>query len=334
MVDYVLAHVFVPHYSNNHRARILHPQVLFLITISLFVFQILFNNVGSQVGILGYAANISPAEVITLTNQKRAESGLASLTYSQSLTNAARAKGEHMLAYDYWAHIAPDGTEPWKFFTDSGYSYKYAGENLARDFSNPESAVNAWMASPTHKENLLSPKYSEIGIAVVEGDLSGVDTTIIVQLFGTSLSGGNQPVPIAKASEVNDTVTTPIAVATPNIPTATSVPSSSVTPTPSLVLTPTGLPTVTSTPTQSPNLIASSDTSGGTSSSRHFISPFLTTRGISIAVTLILIVVFAIDLVYVSYRKIPRVHGKTFAHLAFLGMVLAIVLVVKAGNIL
>ena len=91
-----------------------------------------------------------------------------------------------MIDRDYWAHVAPDGTQPWKFFTSFGYKYRYAGENLARDFSNASSAMDAWMNSPTHKENILNPKYKEIGIGVVEGDLAGTDTTIIVQFFGAT----------------------------------------------------------------------------------------------------------------------------------------------------
>ena len=112
-----------------------------------------------------------------------------------------------MLNKGYWAHFAPDGTSPWSFFTKFGYKYKYAGENLARDFSNPGSVVNAWMASSSHRENLLSPKYKEIGIAVVEGKLNGVDTTLVVQLFGTRLSVASvalvEPVVASEVSPVS-----------------------------------------------------------------------------------------------------------------------------------
>lgn len=125
------------------------------------------------VRILGYAANISSTEIVSLTNQKRTEAGVSSLIYNLQLEQAARQKGQDMIENDYWAHVAPDGTEPWVFFVDAGYKYRYAGENLARDFSNPQDAINAWMASPSHKDNLLSDKYKEIGIAVVEGDLGG-----------------------------------------------------------------------------------------------------------------------------------------------------------------
>ena len=199
-------HYFLPHESNNFKAKIWHSSTLALIIISLFVFQA-FLQVLPSVGvkILGYAANISPEEVIRLTNEKRAEDGLAPLSLNSVLSQAAQAKGNDMLNKDYWAHVAPDGTEPWSFFANAGYKYRYAGENLARDFSNSASIVEAWMASPTHRDNILSPKYKEIGMAVVEGDLNGVDTTIIVQFFGTQLSDSSEVVPVA-ASELKPTV--------------------------------------------------------------------------------------------------------------------------------
>lgn len=258
--------------------------------------------------ILGFAANIAPEEVVRLTNQKRAQAGLTSLELNPALTQAALAKGTDMINRDYWAHVAPDGTQPWKFFFDSGYKYKYAGENLARDFSNPSSAVEAWMASPSHRDNLLSAKYKEIGIAVVEGDLAGVDTTIIVQLFGTRYS---------------DTFTTqPVAVASP-IPQATPLPSPTVAPI-ALVS-----PSPTQAPTQAPVALVRTQPE-----SQVLVSPFTTTKGVSALVVGILLFVLILDAFVTSRRRTARIAGRTFAHLSFLGMILAIILIAKAGQIL
>ena len=149
-------HYFYPQYSNNQKAKLLHSPTLFLLSALLLIFQLFIQSLShANIKILGYAANISPSEVINLTNQKRVEAGLPALEYSAPLTQAAKAKGEHMIAQDYWAHVAPDGTDPWSFFLNSGYKYRYAGENLARDFTNPSSAVDAWMASPSQKVELL-----------------------------------------------------------------------------------------------------------------------------------------------------------------------------------
>src|SRR3989344_4378962 len=138
-MDFVFAlrHYFFPGHSNNHKAKILHSSSLFFIAILLIIYQLFLHTFPlTGLKILGYAASIPPDQIISLTNQKRREAEVGALVYNSQLAQAARLKGEHMLAFDYWAHVAPDGTEPWKFFTDVGYKYRYAGENLARDFSN------------------------------------------------------------------------------------------------------------------------------------------------------------------------------------------------------
>lgn len=294
-----LAHLFFPRESNNHKAKILHPSSLIVFTFALIFYQALLTFL-PQYGprVFGYAANISADEVIRLTNEKRVAAGLAPLTQNSTLSQAAQAKGVDMLNKGYWAHVAPDGTQPWKFFIDFGYKYRYAGENLARDFSNASSAVDAWMASPSHKENMLSSKYKEIGIGVVEGDLAGVDTTIIVQFFGSTYA---DTIPVAPVAGLTPSPK-PIVLATPQ---------------------PTAAPLAVSILTPSPTPI-----------SRVLISPFASTKGISLATVGLLLGVLVVDGVVTSRRRIVRIGGRTFAHLAFLGMILAIALILKAGQII
>jgi uncharacterized protein YkwD len=306
-----LTHLFLPGYSNNHKAKILHSDSILMIVTLLIVGQFLlqvFPRVGIRV--LGYAANISVEDVVRMTNEKRAQAGLPSLTYNSDLSRAAKAKGDDMLAKDYWAHVAPDGTEPWYFFNQVGYKYRYAGENLAKDFSTAQSAVDAWMASPSHKENMLSGKYDDIGIAVVEGDVNGVDTTIIVQLFGRRYSETIAQVPQQVAAQTTQNTTNTINITTPTIIT------------PTLALTGIPIAARTYTPTKP------------TSALSALISPFKTTKGISIATISLLMITFSVDSFLVAKRKIPRIGGRTFAHLAFLGMILAIAVIAQAGNIL
>ena len=52
-----------------------------------------------------------------------------------------------MLEHNYWAHVSPDGVEPWQFIQQQNYFYLSAGENLARDFISEKDLVAAWMAS-------------------------------------------------------------------------------------------------------------------------------------------------------------------------------------------
>lgn len=321
-----LAHLFLPRQSNNHKARILHNSGLFYIKIFLILFQIGILTLSRVPGakILGYAANIAPSEVIRLVNEKRAQSGLSPLGQNGQLASAALAKGTDMLNKDYWAHVAPDGTQPWKFFSDAGYSYRYAGENLARDFSNPQSAVEAWMASPTHRDNILSGNYQETGVAVIEGDLAGADTTIIVQLFGTILSGSPSTQPVAAAVNVPAVPTATPATLANTVPT----PRPNITPAPSVLPTPT--PEIV--PSASPLALVQSETKKQDTS--VLISPFNTTRGLSVAIVSLLLFVMAVDYVLTRKRKTARIGGRTFAHISFLGMILIIVLILRAGKIL
>jgi hypothetical protein len=322
-----LIHLFIPHHSNNQKPKLLHPSTLVIIAFLLSFLQIFLHFLPrANFRVLGYAANISVDEVFRLTNQKRQEAGLPPLKLDPVLSQAAKNKGEDMLAKDYWAHVSPDGVEPWKFFLDAGYKYRYAGENLARDFSDAASAVEAWMASPSHRENMLSPKYEEIGIAVVEGDLAGVDTTLIVQFFGTRMAGTSQVSPVAKKEEQKPLVASVKVQEEKPLPVPTQAPLSEPTP-------------LAFTPSQNSLVLKSGSTLGENVSMtplpRSFlISPFNLVRDLSFFFLIILFVVFLIDAILVSRKNITRVSGRSFAHISFIGMILAIAFILKAGKIL
>lgn len=310
-----LIHLLLPRESNNHKAKVLHPSSLIVLAALMVIFQAVIDYLPKiRPSILGYAANISIQEVVNLTNQKRSEVGLSALSLNQTLSGAAYTKGRDMIDKDYWAHVAPDGTQPWKFFSQFGYKYRYAGENLARDFSNANDAVNAWMNSPTHKDNILNPKYKEIGIGVVEGDLAGSDTTIIVQFFGTTYSDRPQQ-PLAESGK---------SIAVSNV-----TDSPKVTPEPTLKPEPTVLPTIISEVINSGIVISTQNPD-----QQVLVSPFTTTRSVSMIVVGILLLIFMVDAFLVSKRRITRVAGRTFAHVVFLGMILSIVIILKSGQIL
>lgn len=177
--------LFLPHSHNNHKAKLLWSESLFVL-IGLYIMgrSIIDITVGLHPGVLGYASNISPQKVIELTNNQRLNSKVGIVRESQELNRAAEAKVNDMFTNNYWAHVSPKGTDPWFFISQAGYKYQHAGENLARDFSNPKDVVKAWMASPTHKKNLLDNRYKDIGVAVKDGYINGVETTIVVQMFG------------------------------------------------------------------------------------------------------------------------------------------------------
>lgn len=177
----------VPYPEPDSRARLLKNSALFLYVLVLLAFQLYLYRLSPQ--ILGFATNITAVDLYELTNRERGEAGVSSVARNAQLEQAAYKKAQDMFTKNYWAHYAPDGsTTPWQFILDSGYTYKYAGENLARDFDTSASVVSAWMASPSHRANLLSGDYSETGIVAVNGTISGEETTLIVQFFATPVS--------------------------------------------------------------------------------------------------------------------------------------------------
>lgn len=180
-----LAHIFLPRPSNNHRAALLHHRILLGCTILLFTLSLFLGSIRKNFPeVLGTSIDISIQQLLELTNRKRGEQGLPPLTINQHLVDAASLKAKDMFTKDYWAHRAPDGKTPWVFIKQAGYDYAYAGENLARGFTNASDVVDAWMASETHRENVISSHYKDIGFAVEKGTLSGEDTILVVQMFG------------------------------------------------------------------------------------------------------------------------------------------------------
>lgn len=217
----LLHHLFIPHESNNQRAKLLHPSTISVIIGLFVIFQLLLGRFSVQFPqILGYASQISPAEIVRLTNEQRQASGEGPVKLDEALSAAAARKAADMIARGYWAHVSPSGTQPWSFITDAGYQYRYAGENLARDFADPASVVAAWMDSPTHRENLLNAKYQDIGVAVIDGKLGDRETTLVVQMFGTRLSAAPSVsktasiAPPVRAATI-ETLPTPVAKTSP-----------------------------------------------------------------------------------------------------------------------
>ena len=124
---------------------------------------------------------ISPQDLLNLVNQDRQAHGLPGLSDNPVLNLAALAKAQDMFEKNYFAHTSPDGVSPWHWFKAVGYNYTYAGENLAEGFTNPDDLEKSWMNSPSHRANILSPFYSEVGLAVIQHN----NTSVVVQLFGT-----------------------------------------------------------------------------------------------------------------------------------------------------
>lgn len=162
----------------------MHFKPLILVISAIIISSFFFSSGNPLTEKIQALADISTQELLQFTNEKRAENGLPPLVVSSQLEVAASAKADDMFEKDYWAHNSPDGTTPWFFIKGAGYEYVYAGENLAKGFTDSRDVVNAWMASESHKENLLSENFKDVGFAVKAGRLGGEETFLVVQEFG------------------------------------------------------------------------------------------------------------------------------------------------------
>lgn len=142
-------------------------------------------------------SSVLPATVVQLTNAERSDLGESTLRRNTVLDEAARLKAQHMANNEYFSHYAPDGTSPWYWFDKAGYTYAHAGENLAIHFSDSDEVVDAWMDSPTHRANIVSGKFTEIGVGTAKGTYDGYETVYVVQLFGAPAAA-----PVVKTAPV------------------------------------------------------------------------------------------------------------------------------------
>jgi uncharacterized protein YkwD len=313
-----LAHLYHPRHSNAHRPRVLHPEAfVFYAVILVWLAGALpwFSQVSPRVAsVLGFASSITAEQVIEQTNQVRQGQGLPALKYNANLAQAAQAKGQDMLANQYWAHTSPAGKQPWSFMSAAGYRYQVAGENLARDFSNTADMIQAWLASPTHRANVLNNRYSEIGVAVLPGALGGYETTLVVQMFGS---------PKAAAVTVKQQGDTLVAVEAPAPTVAVTQP---------LSLQPTVEPT-TAIILPKPAILAAAAVPAGTATAYPLFSPKLLLEVVGLAMTLMLIATLLYDWFWTTQRKIDRLVGQNWAHVVYLTVVAMLLVLYRSGVI-
>lgn len=299
------------------RAHTLRHEALFIYTTFLILVQLALRWIAPLApGILGYASNISVEAVTNWTNRYRIENNLQALQFNTKLAQAAKQKAEDMFEYNYWAHISPTGKEPWDFIVSEGYTYIYAGENLAKDFESSDEVVEAWMASQTHRENVLNSKYTQVGIAAVNGVLNGYETTLVVQMFGN-------PHPSAIEAQA--------AVPTPPIQTE---------PTPSIQTEP------TQAPAETPTLSNVQVTPEITAIPEYSIEPETTTplvpvidvvslvKSVAYTFGFFLAGLFVVDIITATKHGITRVTGNSLAHLGLVLLLLGATWYTSLGTVL
>lgn len=138
-------------------------------------------------------------DIIDRTNALRKETGIATLTTSDKLMQAAQVRADEMAANTVYSHTRPDGR---KYVTVT--DCQYVGENIhcleewtLKEKSLPETVMWAWAASTGHLKNMTNSRYGSIGVGLAEGtDENGADCWYCVQLFmdaGCSISWVDRP---------------------------------------------------------------------------------------------------------------------------------------------
>lgn len=117
--------------------------------------------------------------ILDLINKERQKHNLNNLTIDKELQNIARLKANDLVNNNYFSHNSKTYGTPFEMLKTYNINYKTASENIA---GNPSlnDALSTWLASESHKNNILSNDYNYTGIAVVDSIAYG---NIIVQFF-------------------------------------------------------------------------------------------------------------------------------------------------------
>lgn len=123
--------------------------------------------------------NTDEQRVLDLVNEYREENGLEELRAFSKLQDVAKLKAMDLVQNEYFSHNSERLGTPFEMLEDNEVVYVIAGENLAGNIS-PERAVESWINSPLHRDNILEKKFEYTGISVVNSDIYG---KVFVQLF-------------------------------------------------------------------------------------------------------------------------------------------------------
>ncbi len=200
----------------KHTKKFLNVYLPYVPLILILVTGIVFTSMWqphAKKGVLAYATNIGVDSLLLQTNQQRTTNGLSALTINAKLNQAAQAKANDMVTRNYWSHNTPDGVEPWAFFDNAGYAYFKAGENLAFGFMTSGDTITGWMNSPSHRENLLSSSFQEVGFGFANSSdfVNNGNETVVVAEYGMPLVPIT-PVsaPVIKSTPTVTAVTKPV----------------------------------------------------------------------------------------------------------------------------
>jgi uncharacterized protein YkwD len=145
------------------------------------VFQVLFDpdetlqwDLGNEdiVGGSNASADVLAKELAAhdQINGERTSRGIAALTLREDLRLVARAHSEDMIARGFFDHDNPDGLDPFERMGNAGITFSTAAENIATNTgfgaSSVSAAVNGWMNSDGHRNNILNADFTHTGMGV------------------------------------------------------------------------------------------------------------------------------------------------------------------------
>lgn len=180
----------VPHAGNKHHPHLLRHRSLIgmsaiLVAVKAFAFLIPLMVPGATLADTIPAEPITKTAIIERTNAARTTLGLPELVTDNRLALAAQKKADDMVANGYFSHTAPNGDTALDLIRNADYPIHYAAENLAVHFVKADDVQQGWMNSPTHRLNIIDPRYKDIGVGVANGYFERQESTFVVALMGS-----------------------------------------------------------------------------------------------------------------------------------------------------
>jgi len=111
-------------------------------------------------------------EVLNAVNDIRAKNGLEPLKWSNSLAAVARAHSDNMAKNKFFSHTDPSGQTASDRIKNAGISYRVMAENIAAGQTTANDVVNSWMQSDGHRNNILNPNLTHLGVGLAADNTS------------------------------------------------------------------------------------------------------------------------------------------------------------------
>ncbi|MFE1764611.1 CAP domain-containing protein [Streptomyces angustmyceticus] len=105
-------------------------------------------------------------KIVELVNAQRAQHGCGPLSVDRRITAAAQAHSDDMAARNYYEHNTPEGVDPGTRMTKAGFPWASWAENIFKSPKDPATAMDGWMKSPGHRDNILNCSYKSTGVGV------------------------------------------------------------------------------------------------------------------------------------------------------------------------